>query len=80
MGYAVRHRPAIRHQTPLQRTRNANEFDFEMICRRSNEGISVRTHVNKRELRRQLRISFAQSLLHVIGSLQCEAGAHSMHH
>ena len=73
-------RAAIDPIASLQRPRYTHEFRLQCILRRPNNCVSVATHIDERNVRRQVGIGELARLDGIAASCVFQAGSHSMFH
>jgi len=56
MPHAIQHRSPIGLRGAIERARNADKFDVELVRRRCDDRVPVATHVDERHVRRDVRI------------------------
>jgi hypothetical protein len=63
----------------LERPHNTNKFDFQFLTAGAYHRVAMSSQINEGQVRRDVGIPFAKRLPRVSGSLQSEAGAHTIH-
>lgn len=75
---AIGKRAAVLAIAAFERTRDTNEFRFNSIGSGTNNGIAVSTHVDEREMGRQVGIRLCASCSDVAGLGIFETRAHAV--